>query len=170
MAGGPWRRAPRFRLFWSQEANANPSRVMGWAATAGHTRTRYPSVMEPVIYAVRDNRALWAGRSLREWVPDLVNVIVNAFDPEQVVLFGSIADGSDGPDSDIDLLVVLSDAPLADRRKLMVELRRAARAIAAPHDLLVTSVRDFARNRNVPGSTEFEPAHHGSVVYERPAA
>lgn len=125
--------------------------------------------MDQVTYAVRDNRALWAGRSLREWVPDLVGAIVSAFDPEKVVLFGSVADGTDGPDSDIDLLVVLGDAPLADRRRLMVELRRASRAIAAPHDLLVTSVRDFTRNRNVPGSTEFEPARHGSVVYERPA-
>ena len=73
---------------------------------------------------------------MQEWVPDLVNVIVSAFDPESLVLFGSVADGTDGPDSDIDLLVVLSDASLADRRRLMVELRRAARAIAAPHDLL----------------------------------
>ena len=80
------------------------------------------------------------------------------------------ADGTEGPDSDIDLLVVLSDATLAHRRRLMVELRRAARAIAAPHDLLVTSVSDFARNRKRPGSTEFEPGRRGSVVYERPAA
>ena len=43
-------------------------------------------------------------------MPDLDNVIVSAFDPEQVVLFGSVADGSDGPDSDIDLLVVLGHA------------------------------------------------------------
>jgi len=40
------------------------------------------------------------------------------------------------------------------RRRLMVEPRRAARAIAAPRDLLVTSVHDFARNCDVPGSTE----------------
>ena len=66
--------------------------------------------MDQVTYAVRDNRAVWAGRSLREWVPDLVNVIVGAFDPEKVILFGSVADGTDGPDSYIDLLVVLSDA------------------------------------------------------------
>ena len=126
--------------------------------------------MDQVTYSVRDNRAMWAGRSLSEWVPDLVSVIVSAFDPEQVILFGSVADGTDGPDSDIDLLVVLDHAPLADRRRLMVELRRAARTIAAPHDLLVTSVNDFARNRNLQGSTEYETCHRGSVVYERPAA
>jgi uncharacterized protein len=126
--------------------------------------------MDQVTYSVRDNRAMWAGRSLIEWVPDLVNVIVSAFDPETVVLFGSVADGTDGPDSDIDLLVVLGHAPVADRRRLMVELRRAARTIAAPYDLLVTSVNDFAGNRNRPGSTEYEPGHRGSVVYGRPAA
>jgi uncharacterized protein len=125
--------------------------------------------MLQVAYAVRGNRAEWAGRSLRDWVPDLVAAIVDAFDPAKIVLFGSVADGTDGPDSDIDLLVVFDHAPRIDRRRLMVELRRAARRVAAPHDLLVTSVEDFARHQNSPGSTEFEPAHHGIVVHERPA-
>jgi uncharacterized protein len=125
--------------------------------------------MEQVAYAVRGNRAEWAGRSLRDWVPDLVAAIVDGFDPAKIVLFGSVADGTDGPDSDIDLLVVLDHADRMDRRRLMVELRRAARSVAAPHDLLVTSVSDFARNQNQPGSTEFEPAHHGIVVHERSA-
>jgi uncharacterized protein len=126
--------------------------------------------VEPLAYAVRDNRAEWAGRTLRAWVPDLVAAIVEAFDPAKVISFGSVADGTDGPDSDIDLLVVLDDAPLVERRRLMVELRRVARDIAAPHDLLVTSVKDFARHHNTPGTTEFEPAQHGIVVYERSAA
>jgi uncharacterized protein len=123
--------------------------------------------MGQVTYGVRDGHAEWAGRSLRDWVPDLVSTIAEAFDPAKIVLFGSVADGTDGPDSDIDLLVVLDDAPHADRRQLMVELRRATRAITAPHDLLVTSVADFERNRVSPGTTEFEPAQHGVVVHER---
>ena len=53
---------------------------------------------------------------------------------------------------------------------LMVALRRASRNIAALQDILVTSVDDFDRNQNTPGTTEFEPAQHGVVVYERPAA
>ena len=75
--------------------------------------------------------------------------------------------GTDGPDSDIDLLVIFDNAPLADRRRKMVELRRATRSIAAPHDLLVTSLADFERNANRHGSTEYEPAHSGVSVYER---
>ena len=126
--------------------------------------------MEQVTYAVRDNRAEWGGRSLRDWVPDLVAAMVDNFDPVKILLFGSVSDGSDGPDSDIDLLVVLDDAALTMRRRLMVDLRRASRNIAAPHDLLVTSIDDFERNQNSPGTTEFEPAQHGVVVYERSAA
>jgi len=126
--------------------------------------------MDQVTYAVRDNRAEWAGRLLRDWVPDLVPAIVDKFDPTKILLFGSVFDGTDGPDSDIDLLVILDHAALNERRHLMVDLRHASRHIAAPHDLLVTSVDDFERNQNSPGTTEFEPAHHGVVVYERSVA
>jgi len=126
--------------------------------------------MEQVTYAVRDGHAEWAGRSLRDWVPDLVATIAATFDPAKIVLFGSVAHGTDGPDSDIDLLVVLDEAPLTDRRRLMVELRRATRAISAPHDVLVTSLDDFERNQDAPGTTEFEPAQRGVVIHERSTA
>lgn len=131
--------------------------------------TGYCSVVASA-YAIRDNRAVWAGRSLSDWVPDLADVIVQAFDPRRIILFGSVADGTDGPDSDIDLLVVFDEPPLAVRRRLMVDLRRASRSIVAPHDLLVTSVDDFERNANVPGTTEFEPATNGTVIYEQRVA
>jgi len=111
----------------------------------------------------------WDGRSLQDWVPDLVTMIVDSFDPAKMVLFGSVADGTDGPDSDIDLLIVPDAAPHADIRRLMVELRRATRAITAPHDLLVTSVDNFERNQASPGTKEFDPAQHGVVVHERSA-
>ncbi len=125
--------------------------------------------MSEVVYTVREGKALWAGRTLRDWVPDLVDAVVARFDPVKVILFGSVGDGSDGPDSDIDLLIVLDEAPLAERRKLMVELRRTAQEIAAPHDLLVTSVEDFERLKDLPGTTEYEPAR-GVVVHERHVA
>ena len=123
--------------------------------------------MQHFSYAVRDDHAIWAGRTLRAWADELVDTLVAEFDPVKIILFGSVAAGTDGPDSDIDLLVVFDDAPLSDRRRKMVELRRATRSIAAPHDMLVTSVADFERNATRPGSTEYEPAQHGSAVYER---
>ena len=125
--------------------------------------------MQHSTYAVRDSHAVWAGRTLRSWVDGLVETLVAEFNPARIILFGSVATGTDGPDSDIDLLVVLDDAPMSERRRKMVELRRATRAIPAPHDLLVTSVADFERNAARPGSTEYEPAQHGVAVYERAA-
>ena len=125
--------------------------------------------MAEATYTVRDARAVWSGRTLRGWVDDLVDAVVAGFDPAQVILFGSVAAGCDGPDSDIDLLVVLDDAPVALRRALMVELRRVTRHIAAPHDLLVTSTADLERNAQRPGSTEYEPAQFGVTVYARRA-
>lgn len=125
--------------------------------------------MAPMSYEVQRNHTLWAGRTLRAWIEVLVDRLVAEFDPVKIILFGSVADGTDGPDSDIDLLVVFDEAPLADRRRMMVALRRAARGVAAPHDLLVTSVADLDRNRDRPGTTEYAPFHHGETVYERVA-
>jgi uncharacterized protein len=125
---------------------------------------------QQVAYAVRENRAMWAGRLLSDWVPDLVAAIVEGFDPVKVLLFGSVAHGTDGPDSDIDLLVVLDDAEPAVRRQLMVDLRKASRSIAAPHDLLVTSKHDFDRKCRTLGTTEFEAATTGVMVYDRLSA
>jgi predicted nucleotidyltransferase len=52
--------------------------------------------------------------------------IVEALQPERVVLFGSMAGGHAGPDSDLDLLVVLDTRePLPDAT---IRVRRAARA------------------------------------------
>jgi predicted nucleotidyltransferase len=118
-------------------------------------------------YSVHDERAVWNGLTLRAWVDVLVERLVVAFAPAKIILFGSVADGTDGPDSDIDLLVVLDVAPRDERRRIMTELRRATRGVAAPHDLVVTSSADLARLGDCPGSTEYEPACNGLTVYER---
>jgi uncharacterized protein len=126
--------------------------------------------VDDVVYTVRSGKAEWNGKTLSEWVPELTRTIVDAFDPEKIVLFGSVVAGTDGPDSDIDVLVVFDELPLSERRKRMVELRRATRDVAVPCDLLATSRSDFERHRDVPGTMEYEPAQHGRVVHERRAA
>lgn len=123
--------------------------------------------MGRISYAVRDRHAWWNGRPLSAWVPDIVAAVTEKFDPQRVVLFGSVVRGTDGPDSDIDLLVVFDDADPARRRRLMSDLRRATRHVAAPHDLAVTDVDTFERDRLRPGTIEHVAATSGTVVYER---
>ena len=54
-------------------------------------------------------------------VQRMVERIVEGFHPLRIVLFGSRARGTDTPDSDIDLLVVLQH--VADKRRTAIEIR-----------------------------------------------
>ena len=62
-----------------------------------------------MAYAVEvvNGEARNEGRTLAEWVPRIVRQLFEAADPEKIILFGSVARGDDGPDSEIDVTVVL---------------------------------------------------------------
>lgn len=110
----------------------------------------------------------WQGRTLREWLPVAVADVVRAFSPRRIVLFGSVARGEEGPDSDLDLLVVLDLLDPADRVRLMGAIRRAITA-PAPIDVFVTDVAEFERRKDVLGSMQYWPAREGELVYDRVA-
>ena len=54
-----------------------------------------------------DGEVLYDGRSLLAWASRVADRIVERCDANRIVLYGSVAHGDDGPDSDIDLLVVM---------------------------------------------------------------
>ncbi|MFN8108368.1 MAG: nucleotidyltransferase domain-containing protein [Thermoleophilia bacterium] len=109
------------------------------------------------------------GGRLRALVPAAVDEIVRAADPVRVILFGSVTRGEDGPDSDLDFLVVLDDVqPGLQRRRLTREIRRAI-TVDAPVDVFVTDLAESSRRRVVPGSIHYWPMREGEVVYERAA-
>lgn len=123
-----------------------------------------------VTYEVRGGKAVWDGRRLGDWVPLIVERLVREFDPAMIVLLGSVAEGSDGPDSDVDLLVVLDETSRSDLYDLLVQMHRSTRDYAAPTDFTVTSVAKLERRRDQPGTIEYESVHNGRVVYDRRAA
>jgi predicted nucleotidyltransferase len=110
----------------------------------------------------------WDGRTLREWVPEVVEDIVSTVDPVKIILFGSVLRGEAGADSDLDLLVVLDELDPGDRARLMGEIRFA---IGAPMaiDVFVTDVEECERRRDVVGSLHYWPLREGEMVYERAA-
>ena len=59
------------------------------------------------------DKAVYQGRSLADWASEVSGLIADRFDVTRIVLLGSVARGDDGPDSDIDLLVVM---PIVGRR------------------------------------------------------
>jgi len=56
--------------------------------------------------------------TIEQRISAAVDEIVAATDPEQVVLFGSLAKGTAGPESDIDLLIVDQDLTPTQARNL----------------------------------------------------
>jgi len=95
----------------------------------------------------------------------VVRRIVQQFDPEQVILFGSQARGEAGPDSDVDLLVVM-DVKGSTLEKC-VEIRGALPEFLLPMDILVTTPEEFAWRKDVVGTIEWPASREGKVLYAR---
>jgi predicted nucleotidyltransferase len=123
--------------------------------------------MERLTYEVRDGKALWAGRTLAEWASLAVARVVEEFSPERVLVFGSVARGEDGPDSDIDLLVIFNHIE-GRRHDLGVAIQRSLRDIGAPVDVLVTDRDEVRRRGQVPGVLRVA-LREGTVAHERAA-
>jgi uncharacterized protein len=121
--------------------------------------------MTQAAWQIVDGRIRYAGRTLAEWVPDVLTDLVAAAQPLRVLLFGSVVRGVDGPDSDIDLLVVLPEVERTSRHELIVTLARAITA-PVPVDLLVTDPAEIAERGDLPGILRVA-LREGRVVYER---
>lgn len=98
--------------------------------------------------------------------PELLDLVVAYFDPRRVILFGSRARGGAGPDSDIDLLVILDDdAPPAMRTlKAGYESRRGYHRAA---DVIPVREAVYRKRAAIAGTLAYEAARDGVMVYER---
>ncbi len=98
-------------------------------------------------------------------IEKMVQRIVRRFHPERVILFGSHARGEAGPDSDVDLLVVMPFDGF--KHKKQAEIRVALHDIRVPKDIIVTTPEDFAWRKDVVGTIEYPAAREGRVLYAR---
>jgi predicted nucleotidyltransferase len=97
---------------------------------------------------------------------ELLRSVVAYFEPRRIILFGSRARGEVGPDSDIDLLVVLDD----DAPPEKLDWRAAYEARRDYHDsvdILMCRESGYDEDKDIVGSIAYEIAQEGVVVYER---
>jgi predicted nucleotidyltransferase len=95
----------------------------------------------------------------------MVNRIVKRFHPEKVILFGSQARGEAGPDSDVDLLVVMPvEGSIPEKR---LEIALALPDTPLPVDVIVTTPEDLAWRKDIVGTIEWPATREGKVLYAR---
>jgi predicted nucleotidyltransferase len=98
-------------------------------------------------------------------IGQLLDRIVNAFQPVEIRLFGSRARGDAQAASDWDLFVVVSDdLEAADDLFAGYRLRRETRTRA---DVILCPLAEFREDQDTPNTLAYEAAHHGVIVYER---
>lgn len=95
----------------------------------------------------------------------MVRRIVDRFDPEKIILFGSYARGTAGPDSDVDLLVVLP--VVGPKRKKAIEIHVALAGVGLPKDVIVVTPEELERNRDIVGTIVYPALREGRTLYER---
>jgi predicted nucleotidyltransferase len=115
-----------------------------------------PAVQHPFLYG---------GRTIAEWLPSVVERVAAAHKPKRIILYGSLARGDAGPDSDIDLLVEF-DHPV-DKHATAVALRGTVEDVPAPVDFLVTDTDEVRRRGSLPGLALAAALREGTVVYQR---
>lgn len=105
---------------------------------------------------------------VRKRIPDsvirkLVERISSQFAPRRIILFGSYANGTPRPESDVDLLVVMDTQKRAATQAM--EIRSAVQPMFAV-DLLVITPQHLAERLALGDSFLKEIVEKGVVVYE----
>ena len=97
---------------------------------------------------------------------EVVRRLVDRFNPDRVILFGSQARGTADARSDVDVLVV---CPVqSSRRKLMVDMDRALAGLGIARDIIVLTPQEYERDRHIPGTVARPASMEGRLLYERP--
>lgn len=98
-----------------------------------------------------------------EVIEQLVARIIELVQPLRIILFGSAARGEMGPDSDIDVLVVMPDG--VHRRQTAQLLYRQIIGLGVPFDILVATPDDLERHRDNIGLIYQSILREGREVY-----
>ena len=105
--------------------------------------------------------------SLPRIVRDMAARIVSRFDPDKIILFGSHARGEAGPDSDVDLLVIMEVT--GSRLEAAVKVRGVLGGTGMSEDVVVATQEEAERFRLLPGHVIRAAMREGIVLHERRA-
>jgi len=93
----------------------------------------------------------------------LVRRIVEIAHPLRIILFGSASRNETGPESDVDLLLVMP--PGTPRRQTAQLLYREIKGVRVPFDIIVATPDDLEKHKNNIGLIYWRVLKGGREVY-----
>lgn len=92
--------------------------------------------------------------------------LVEQFQPEQIILFGSQVWGTPTAGSDLDLMVIVTQSNLSDYERSL-QGHRCLSGLDVAKDVIVKTRAEFDFFRDVRASLEYKIANQGKVLYDR---
>ncbi|MEW6358315.1 MAG: nucleotidyltransferase domain-containing protein [Planctomycetota bacterium] len=101
--------------------------------------------------------------NIQEIIEELVQRIVRTVHPLRIVLFGSAARSQMGPDSDLDVLVVMPDG--AHRRQTAQTIYRGLMGLGMAKDIVVVTESDVRQYGDNPSLVLCPALREGKEIY-----
>ncbi len=115
---------------------------------------------------MRYTRTMTTYRNPVELLPEVVDRIVQGFDPTRIILFGSRARGNPRPDSDVDLLVVFD--VIENKATMTASILACLAEMPVFKDVVVTTPDEIRRRGDIVGTVLRPALREGKTLYERP--
>jgi len=101
----------------------------------------------------------------KDLINDVTRRIVEAVDPEKIILFGSYAYGKPSKNSDLDILVIMrSKLP---RYKRSVPIYKVLAGMLIPKDIIVYTPQEVEEWSDVPQAFITTAVTRGKIIYEK---
>jgi len=94
---------------------------------------------------------------------EIIDKIAMNYKPNQILLFGSFANGNHNKDSDLDLFIIKNTVKSPfNRTKEVYKLLRGSKV---PVDVFVYTQEEFDKYKEIPSTVENEVFKRGKIVY-----
>lgn len=92
--------------------------------------------------------------------------IVKSYNPEKIILFGSLAWGKVGPDSDIDLMIIKKTKKDYFNRGTEF-VKRVNTRINAPKDIIIFTPEEIKKRLSIEDNFIEKIINNGKILYEK---
>jgi len=101
--------------------------------------------------------------SIKNILDEIIRRIIDVVHPKKIILFGSAARGEMGPDSDLDLLIIVSSG--MHRRKTAQKIYRNLIGVGFAADIVVVTENDIELFKDNIGMVIRPALEEGRVLY-----